>query len=97
MRSLARFNAGEGEMDVEQVKRWRFMVTGWDDHAVYVDADGGPNGDEPAAEFIGNFRQAQAEGDRRSELWEERTGLAAARITCESHGAARAEAKSIRD
>lgn len=71
-------------MDRERVRRWRFMLSDWDDLAVYVDAEGGPDGDAPVAEFVGNLMQAQTEGDRRAEMWEQRTGVSVARVTCES-------------
>lgn len=48
-----------------EIKRWRFMVSDFDDHAVYVDAEGGPNGDEQEAEFVGTSLQASLEGYRR--------------------------------
>lgn len=69
-----------------EIKRWRFMVSDLDDHAVYVDAEGGPNGDEQEAEFVGTSLQASLEGDRRCDLWEMRTGRMAARVTRESYG-----------
>ena len=45
-------------------KRWRFWVTDFDDNATYVDADGGPDGDAPEAEFIGTGHEAISDGDR---------------------------------
>ncbi len=73
---------------MNEVKRWRFWVTDWDDNVTYVDANGGPDGDEPDAEFIGTGHDAIAEGDRRAGLWETRTGRLMAKITRESRGSA---------
>lgn len=70
------------------IKRWRFGVTDFDDNETMVDSDGGPDGDEPAAEFFGDSSAAIAEGDRRALLWENRTGGIAAKVTRYSHGAA---------
>jgi hypothetical protein len=72
----------------EPVKRWRFHVTDFDDNVHWLDANGGPDGDEKEAEFIGTGNEAIAEGDRRSDLWERRTGGLAAKITRESRGLA---------
>lgn len=69
-----------------EIKRWRFMVEDWGDESVYVDAEGGPDGDEPEAEFVGTSHQAMQEGDRRCDLWEARSGRMAARVTRESYG-----------
>lgn len=66
------------------IKRWRFMIEDWDGNVVYVDGEGGPDGDEQ--EFVGTSHQAIQEGDRRCDLWEARTGLMAARVTRESCG-----------
>ena len=68
------------------IKRWRFMIEDWGDQSLYVDSEGGPNGDEPEAEFVGTSRQAMHEGNRRCDLWEARTGCMAARVTRESYG-----------
>jgi hypothetical protein len=70
------------------IKRWRFGVTDFDDNETMVDSDGGPDGDEPAAEFVGDSSAAIDEGDRRALLWENRTGGIAAKVTRYSHGAA---------
>lgn len=67
-------------------KRWRFYVEDFDDNTEYLDADGGPDGEEPEAEFVGTSEEAMAEGDRRANLWESRTGFLAAKITRESRG-----------
>lgn len=72
----------------DERKRWRFWVTDWDDNTTYVDAHGGPDGDEPEAEFIGTGHEAISEGDRRAALWETATGNIAAKITRESRGSA---------
>ena len=69
-----------------EIKRWRFVVSDWDDQDVYVDGEGGPDGDEKEAEFVGTSHQAMQEGDRRCDLWESRTGRMAARVTRESYG-----------
>ena len=68
------------------IKRWRFWVTDFDDNVTYVDVDGGPDGDEQEAEFIGTGHAAISEGDRRVTLWETRTGKIAAKITRDSRG-----------
>lgn len=73
-------------MEDSGIKRWRFVIEDWGDQCVYVDSEGGLNGDEPEAEFVGTSRQAMREGDRRCDLWEARTGRVAARITRESYG-----------
>ena len=73
---------------MEEVKFWRFWVTDWGDNVTYIDADGGPDGDKPEAEFIGTGQEAIAEGDRRVDLWERRTGNLAAKITRDSRGCA---------
>lgn len=70
------------------VKRWRFHVTDFDDNVTWLDAAGGPNGEERAAEFGGTGHEAIDEGDRRSVLWENRTGQLADKITRESYGPA---------
>lgn len=72
---------------MDQVKRWRFYVESLDGDVAYIDANGGPDGDVPDAEFIGTSREALAEGDRRCDLWERNTGWMVATITRESHGA----------
>lgn len=73
-------------MEDTEIKRWRFMIEDFSDQSVYVDSEGGLNGDEPDAEFIGTSLQASLEGDRRCDLWEMRTGRMAARVTRESYG-----------
>lgn len=60
------------------IKRWRFIIEDWDGNVVYVDGEGGPDGDEQ--EFVGTSQQAIQEGDRRCGLWEARTGLMSARV-----------------
>ena len=69
-----------------ETKRWRFYVTTWDDEVIYLDASGGPDGDDPEAEFVGTGHEAIVEGDRRLSLWEEITDRLAAKITRESRG-----------
>jgi hypothetical protein len=71
---------------MNDIKQWRFWVTDWDDNTTYIDADGGPDGDETESEFSGTWREAIAEGERRANLWETRTGNLAAKITRESRG-----------
>lgn len=73
---------------MEPVKLWRFWVTDWDDNVTYVDAGGGPDGDEQEAEFKGTAHEAIAEGERRTALWESRTERLAAKITRDSRGCA---------
>lgn len=67
-------------------KRWRFFVSDLDGNTAYVDAEGGNDGDTPEAEFVGDSHEAMIEGDRRSDLWESRTGFLVAKITRESRG-----------
>lgn len=74
-------------MQPNEVKRWRFCVENLDEECWYLDAAGGVNGNERDAEFIGTSQEAEAEGERRCELWETATGDLAARITRESCGA----------
>ncbi len=71
---------------MNETKRWRFWVTDFDDNVTCIDADGGPDGDDPSAEFVGAGHDAISEGDRRAGLWEARTGRLAAKITRESRG-----------
>ena len=73
-------------MRADAIRRWRFSVTDFDDNVAHLDADGGPNGDEPSAEFNGSAAAAMVEGDRRADLWEARTGKLAAKITRDSYG-----------
>lgn len=73
---------------MSDTKRWRFRVQDFNDDVTYLDADGGPNGDDKEAEFIGDHHAAMTEADRRSDLWEARTGKLAAKITRESQGPA---------
>jgi hypothetical protein len=67
---------------VNDIKQWRFLVTDWDDNTTYIGADG----DETESEFSGTGREAIAEGERRANLWEARTGNLAAAIMRESRG-----------
>ena len=69
-----------------ETKRWRFYVTTWDDEVIYLDAKGGPNGNEPEAMFVGTGHKAIVECDRRLTLWEKITDRLAAKITRESRG-----------
>lgn len=77
------------------VKRWRFHVTDWDDNVTWLDARGGPDGDESAAEFVGTGHEAIREGDRRASLWEQSTGRTAAKITRESFGVYASDAEAV--
>lgn len=67
-------------------RRWRFCVTDFDDNDTYLDKEGGPDGEEADAVFIGDSMGAMAEGDRRANLWENKTGNIAARICRDSLG-----------
>ena len=69
-----------------ETKRWHFYVTTWDDEVIYLDANGGPDGSEPEAVFVGTGHEAIAEGDRRLSLWEKISDNLAAKITRESRG-----------
>lgn len=68
------------------IKCWRFCVEDFNGRTTYLDADGEPNGDTVAAEFIGTSAQACDEGDRRADVWEAKTGNDVAKITRESRG-----------
>ena len=66
-------------------RRWRFEVEDVDEVRTGVDADGGErNADEY---FIGMTAEAEAEAERRADLWElGPTGKHVARVTYESYG-----------
>lgn len=75
------------------IKCWRFCVEDFNGRTTYLDADGEPNGDTVAAEFIGTSAQACDEGDRRADVWEAKTGNDVAKITRESRGVPNGEVR----
>ena len=72
--------------DAEDKRRWQFCVTDFNGIDTYLDKDGGPDGEEPTAVFIGTSMEAMAEGDRRADIWEIMTGNIVARICRNSLG-----------
>jgi hypothetical protein len=68
------------------LKRWRFWIEDFDGNVEFIDQSGGPDGDDPSAEFVGSGHDAIAEGDRRANLWECRTRQVAAKLVRESRG-----------
>lgn len=51
-------------MTMDPIRNWRFTITDWDGVDIYMDAEGGSNGNEPQAEFVGNERAAIKERER---------------------------------
>lgn len=70
--------------DPEARRKWRFRAEDFENAVFYL----GPNGEErdDEEEWIGTDREAEDEGDRRSDLWEVRTGGCLDQITRESRG-----------
>lgn len=72
------------------IRRWRFYAEGAeDDNQAYLGRDGQEiDGEDIDGEdtFQGTSSEAYREADRRSDLWEERTGSLCLRVTYESLG-----------
>lgn len=73
--------------DPESQRRWWFYVETWDDElAPHLDENGDPVGVDDIKDFIGTTAQANAEAERRSELFEEKSGALIDKVVLESRG-----------
>lgn len=71
----------------EQKRRWRFYIEGFDGEAEYMGTNGeAVSYDYTEAEFIGTFKEAETEADRRADLWEIANDRLAAKVVHESLG-----------
>ncbi len=73
--------------DPEALRRWWFYVETWDDDvAPHLDENGDPVGADDIKDFIGTKAQADNEGERRADLFEEKSGALIDKIVLESRG-----------
>ena len=68
------------------IRRWRFSVLDWDDAEFWLSSTGESVYEDDAVEFLGTDRQAAEEGERLSDLWEEREDGFVAQVTYHSRG-----------
>lgn len=71
----------------DERRRWWFYVETEDEEvAPYLDKDGSPVCCGDSVDWIGTKAEAMAEGDRRADLYEEKSNILVGRIVSESRG-----------
>jgi len=71
---------------IDEKRKWIFSVEDVTDDEFHLDGKGEEIDYSDAVIFEGSRREAGEEGDRRANLWEQRTGVIVFKITSHSLG-----------